>query len=179
MKVTLNRSYWGSSAVCKGSVRFGEDFYSPRASLLQCAEAGEGLTPDYAIRSSGGVSAGRHDLGNTGRHTWEKDSNADPSHTDPLTMFKHPVKDSWAGSAIHHERYKRVFFWIPNSVNRELTTVQGALQTQNNTSTVDSSGWQINQLQTCLECYSFKFAFFKLLSQSRTLVTFLWVLCAL
>lgn len=134
------------------------------------------------------MSAGRHDLGNAGRHTWGKDSNADPSHTDPLTIFKHPAKDWWSGSAIHHECNKRVFFWIPNCVNREWATVQGALcwwgtscgRALFTASTyVDSCGWQINQLQTYLECYSFKFAFFKLLSPSRTLVTFLWLLCVL
>lgn len=184
----------GHPPFVKGQWDLCEDFYSPRASLLQRAEAGEGLTPDYAIRSAGGVSAGRHDLGNAGRHTWGKDSNADPSHTDPLTIFEHPVKDSGSGSAIHHEWNKRVFFLLTsNCVNRELITVQRALY---NTTTwglcwwgtscgralftastyVDSSGWQINQLQTYLECYSFRFAFLKLLSQSRTLVTFLWVL---
>lgn len=53
-------------------------FFLPRASLLQRAEAGEGLTPDDAIRTSGGVSAGGHDLRDPSRHTWRRD--ADPSH---------------------------------------------------------------------------------------------------
>lgn len=55
-------------------------FFLPRASLLQRAEAGEGLTPDDAVRTSGGVSAGGHDLRDASRHTWRGD--ADPSHTD-------------------------------------------------------------------------------------------------
>lgn len=41
---------------------------SPRAALLQRAEAGEGLAPDDAVGASGGVSAGRHDLRDPRRH---------------------------------------------------------------------------------------------------------------
>lgn len=57
-------------------------FSLPRASLLQRAEAGEGLTPDDAVRTSGGVSAGGHDLRDPSRHTWRRD--ADPSHADDI-----------------------------------------------------------------------------------------------
>lgn len=99
-----------------------EGFYSPRASLLQRAEAGEGLTPDYAIGSSGGVSAGRHDLGDAGRHTWGRDSHTDPSHTDSLTIIKHPVSQRY----ISWVQQKGFFFKQTVSTER-LTTVQGAL----------------------------------------------------
>lgn len=55
-------------------------FFLPRASLLQRAEAGEGLTPDDAVRTSGGVSAGGHDLRDPRRHTWRRDAETQIRH---------------------------------------------------------------------------------------------------
>lgn len=74
-------------------------FSLPRASLLQRAEAGEGLTSDDAIRTSGGVSAGGHDLRDPSRHTWRRD--ADPSHTDNIWSAQRETKRS--AQTTHHE----------------------------------------------------------------------------
>lgn len=68
--------------------------FLPRTSLLQRAEAGEGLTPDDAIGTSGGVSAGGHDLRDPSRHTWRRD--ADPSHTDQ--HMKRSARDQTIGA---------------------------------------------------------------------------------